>query len=113
MTSTSDDTRWLQRIAASQPDPEMDYAARESFQLVSGEIEKILPAFRQALTLTYYDEMSGAEARALLGISSAAFKARLSRARRQLLRRARRALDVPFRKRNPSDFSHREPVQNG
>jgi len=59
--------------------------------------------------MTYFDELSGSEACAMLGVSAGAFKARLFRARRQLLNQARRALEIPNRKTTPSAFL---PKQN-
>ena len=82
--STSDNARGMERIATSQPDPETMYAQRETLQFVDEALGKMKPALRQALIMTYYDEMSGAEARAALGVSLATFKSRLLRARRQL-----------------------------
>src|SRR5260370_26974074 len=65
-TSTSDDGRWMQGITASQPDPEMVYAERETFEFINAVLGKMKPALRQALTMTYYDELSGPQASALL-----------------------------------------------
>ncbi len=100
-TSNSDDGRWMQRITASQPDPEMVYAERETFEFINAVLGKMKPALRQALTMTYYDELSGPEACALPGT----FKARLFRAKRQLLNQAHRALVAPVRRAPPSSFS--------
>ena len=97
-TSISDDIRWMERIRSSQPDPEMVYAERESFQLINEALGKMTPALRQAFTTTYYDEMSGPEARALLGVSSAAFKSRVLRARRQVLNQVQLARVAPIRR---------------
>jgi len=104
-TSTSDDGRWMQGITASQPDPEMVYAERETFEFINAVLGKMKPALRQALTMTYYDELSGPEACALLGLSAGTFKARLFRAKRQLLNQAQRALVAPVRRATPSSFS--------
>jgi RNA polymerase sigma-70 factor, ECF subfamily len=103
-TSTSDDRSWTDRIPARQLDPEMMYAERESVQYLEGVIGKMKPIIRQAFTTTYYDELSGPEASALLGISTGTLKARLFRARRQVLGQARRALVAPIRRANPSSF---------
>ncbi len=83
---------------SSQPDPEMVYAEREAFQLINDALGKMTPALRQAFTTTYYDEMSGPEARALLGVSSAAFKSRVLRARRQVLNQVQLARVAPIRR---------------
>jgi RNA polymerase sigma-70 factor (ECF subfamily) len=103
-TGTSDDARWMQGIPASQPDPEMVCAEREVVQLINDVLGKMKPALRRALTMTYYDELSGPEACALLGVSAGTFKARRFRAKRQLLNQAQRALEGPIRKTTASAF---------
>src|SRR6266478_2205265 len=99
--STSDDARRMERIRSSQPDPEMVYAERETFQFINEALGKMKPALRQALTMTYYDELSGPEACALLGLSSGTFKARLFRAKRQLLNQAQRYKVTPIHRATP------------
>jgi RNA polymerase sigma-70 factor (ECF subfamily) len=97
-TSNVDDAGWMQKIPNSQPDPEMVYAERETFQFINEALGKMKPALQQAFTMTYRDEMSGPEARALLGVSTAAFKSRLMRARRQLLNQVQHTRLTPIRK---------------
>ena len=97
-TSISHDANWMERIPASQPDPEMVEAERETLQVISEMLAKMKPVLRQAFTMTYYDELSGPEACARLGVSAGTFKARLFRARRQLLNQAQRALVAPIRR---------------
>jgi RNA polymerase sigma-70 factor (ECF subfamily) len=109
-TSTSDDARRMERIRSSQPDPEMVYAEREAFQFINEALGKMKPAHRQAITMTYYDEMSVPEARAVLGVSTATFKSRLLRARRQLLNRAQRNKVTPIRRATPF-FPDKNPFQ--
>src|SRR5260370_17190839 len=101
---TSGDPKWIQGIPASQPDPEMVYAERETVQLINGVLAKMKPALRRALTVTYCDELSGPDACALLGVSAGTFKARLFRARRQLLNQGQRALEAPILNTTPSAF---------
>jgi RNA polymerase sigma-70 factor, ECF subfamily len=103
-TGTSDDARWMREIPASQPDPDMVYAERETVQLINGVLGKMKPTLRRALTMIYYDELSGPEACAILGVSAGTFKAQLFRARRELLNQAQRALEAPIRKTAPSAF---------
>ncbi len=103
-TGTSDDAGWMEGIPSSEPDPDMVYAEREAVQLINGMLGKMKPALRRALTMTYYDELSGPEACAILGISAGTFKAQLFRARRQLLNQTLRALEAPIPKTNPSSF---------
>ena len=108
--STSDDARRMERIRSSQPDPEMVYAERETFQFINEALGKMKPALRQAFTMTYCDEMSGPESRALLGVSTAAFKSRLLRARRQLLNQVQRIRVARIRSATPS-FADKNPFQ--
>jgi RNA polymerase sigma-70 factor, ECF subfamily len=89
-SSNSHEVNWLESIPASQPDPETAHAEQETFDLINKILGKMKPILRQAFTMTYFDELSGSEACALLGISSATFKARLFRARREVLGRAQR-----------------------
>ena len=93
----SDDVGWKEKIAIAQPNPEMIYAERETFQVGNQLLSKLKPALRQAFTLTYYDEMSRSEACSFLGVSPGAFKSRLFRARR-LLKQAQRTRVASIRK---------------
>jgi RNA polymerase sigma-70 factor, ECF subfamily len=95
---------WIESIPASQPDPETAHAERETLDFIKEILGKMKPVLRQALTMTYFDELSGQEACALLGISSGTFKARLFRAKRQLLNQAQRALVAPVSGATPSSF---------
>jgi RNA polymerase sigma-70 factor (ECF subfamily) len=112
-TSPLEDGKWMQTIPASEPDPETVCAERETFRFINGVLAKMKPALRQAFTMIYYDELSGTEACALLGIPPGTFKARLFRARRQLLNQAQRALVAPSRGPNASSFfPERSAVQH-
>ena len=90
--SNSREVNWTENIPASEPDPEMVHAGREALQLVNETLGKMKPVLRQAFTMTYYDGLSRLEACAVLGVSAGTFKARLFRARRQLIDQAERAL---------------------
>ena len=108
--SNSHEAKWTENIPASEPDPEMVHAERETVQLIDGILEKMKPLLRQAFTMTYFDELSGPEASALLGVSSGTFKARLFRAKRQIFDRTERALVAPIHKKtlSASEFSERK-----
>ena len=103
--SNSREVNWIENIQASEPDPEMVHAERETLQFIDGILGKIKPLLRQAFTMTYFDELSGAEACAMLGVSAGTFKARLFRARRELLKQAQRTLVAPVRRPTLSSFS--------
>jgi RNA polymerase sigma-70 factor, ECF subfamily len=102
--NNSHEVDWTESIPTSQPDPEMAYAENETNQLINKVLEKMKPALRGAFTMTYYDELSCREACALLGVSTGTFKARVFRARRQLLNQMQRALKAAIRKRARSAF---------
>jgi len=91
-TGASDDARW--RKGSHPPNLIRIWFTRmrEAVQLINGMLGKMKPALRLALTMTYYDELSGPEACAILGVSAGTFKAQLFRARRQLLNQTQRAL---------------------
>ena len=93
--STSREVNWTENIPALEPDPEMVHAEREILQSINGILGKMKPALRQALTMTYFEELSCPEACAVLGVSEGTFKARLFRARRQVLDRTERTLRRP------------------
>jgi len=97
-SGVSHDDGWTENIPDSQPDPEMVHAERETFQFIDGVLGKMKPKVRQAFTMTYYDELSGPEACAVLGVSAGTFKARLFRARRQVLDQTERTLVAPIHK---------------
>ena len=90
--SNSHEVNWTENIPASEPDPEMVHAERETLQLVDGILGKMKPVLRQAFTMTYFDELSGPEACAVLRVSAGTFKARLFRARRQVMDQTERSL---------------------
>jgi RNA polymerase sigma-70 factor (ECF subfamily) len=97
-SSNSPEVNWTENIPASDPDPEMVHAERETLQLIDGILGKMKPVLRQAFTMTYYDELSRAEASAVLGVSVGTFKARLFRARRQVLDQTQRSLVASIHK---------------
>ena len=99
--SNSREVNWTENIPASEPDPEMAHAEREIVQFIDGILGKMKPVLRQAFTMTYFDELSGPEASAMLGVSAGTFKARLFRARRQVFDQTQRAHLVPIHKTTP------------
>jgi RNA polymerase sigma factor (sigma-70 family) len=100
--SNSREVNWTENLLGSEPDPEMIHAEQETLQLIDWIVGKLKPALRQALTMTCFDELSGSEASAMLGVSTGTFKARLFRAKRQVLAKTGRALGAPIHKKNPS-----------
>jgi len=97
-SGATDDAPWTESIPASQPDPEMSYAEKETFRLIDILLGEMSPVLRQAFIITYYEEMSGREACAILGVTTGTFKSRLSRARKCLMNQAERSVVVPIRR---------------
>jgi len=97
-SGASHDDGWTENIPDSRPDPETIQAERETLQFINEKLAKLTPMLREAFTMTYFDDLSGAEACAVLGVSSGAFKARIFRARRQLSGQTERALVIPIRR---------------
>jgi RNA polymerase sigma-70 factor (ECF subfamily) len=91
-STTNDDTSWIERIPASEPDPETVYLREQTFQFVHALVEKMSPTLRQAFTMACYKEMSCVEAAAQLGVKTTTFKARLFRARQHLINQVTRSL---------------------
>jgi len=104
-------TPWPERIPDSQPDPEMVHAERETIQVIDEMLGKIKPALRQAFTMTYYEELSGAEACVRLGVSAGTFKSRVFRARRYLANHWLHSLLAAPQKKMPLAFF--SSVKNG
>jgi RNA polymerase sigma-70 factor, ECF subfamily len=86
----------------TQPDPEMIHAERETLQFIDEKLGKLKPLLRQAFTLAYFDELSGSEACARLGVSAGIYKARLFRAKRKVFDQTDRARVAPIPKRTLS-----------
>jgi len=107
-SSATDDTPWMERIPAAQPDPEMMYAKEETLQLIDVLLGRMSPLLRQAFTMTYYQEMSNEEAGALLGVTTGTFKSRLFRARRHLMNHASHSFLAPIRRAMDSSYSSRK-----
>ena len=107
--SNSHEVNWTEHIPALGPDPEMIHTERETLQLIDGIVGKMKPVLRQAFIMTYCDELSGAEASAMLGVSPGTFKARLFRAKRQVFAETGRALVALIHKKNlSSEFVKRK-----
>jgi RNA polymerase sigma-70 factor, ECF subfamily len=100
--SNSREVNWTESIPALEPDPEMAHAERETFECINRILGKMKPVLRQAFTMSYYDELSGQEACAALGVSAGTFKARLFRARRQVLNQTERTLVAPIHRKTLS-----------
>jgi len=101
-SGVSHDDDWTVTIPDSQPDPEMIHSERETLQLIDGILGKMKPVLREAFAMTYFDELSGRQASARLGVSTGTFKARLFRARREIMTQAERTIVSPKHRKNAS-----------
>jgi len=84
--------RWMDAIPSPQPDPEMCCAKTEELRVIHEVSTQLKPRLREAFSMFYRNAMTVREARGVVGISTGTFKARLFRARRQVISEARHAL---------------------
>jgi RNA polymerase sigma-70 factor, ECF subfamily len=98
-SSNGHEVKRIENIPGCEPDPEMIHAERETLQLMNGILGRMKPALRQAFTMIYFDELSGPEACAVLGVSISTFKSRLFRARRHIFDQTEQVLAVPVHKK--------------
>lgn len=82
----------MEAIPSPEPDPEMSYAKVESVGAMRAMIASLRPPLRQALTMCCLQEIPVRQARTSLGVPTATIKARLFRARHQLISQAKRTL---------------------
>jgi RNA polymerase sigma-70 factor (ECF subfamily) len=97
-----DESEFSESLLALGRDPEAIHAEREILQLVDGILGKMKPALRQAFTISYFEEMSGPEACAVLDLPAETFKARLFRAKRQVFGQTKRAFLAPAQRNIPT-----------
>jgi RNA polymerase sigma-70 factor, ECF subfamily len=91
--------RWVQEIPTPEPDPETSCANAEALSLIEELTAQLRPPLRQAFSMYYGKDMSVNQGRLAAGVSTSTFKARLFRARQQVLSRAKRALVLRPQKR--------------
>ena len=105
-SSITDEGSWIENIPATGPDPEMSCAEEETLAWIGVLLGKMSPALRQAFTMSYIQEISTAQACALLGVSTGTFKSRLFRARQHLMNQVERSFVAPIRRLAHSGFVH-------
>ena len=91
--------QWIDAIPSPQPDPEMCCAKIEELGVIHEVSAQLKPRLREAFSMFYENAMTVREARDVVGVSTGTFKARLFRARRQVISEARHALVRPHRRR--------------
>ena len=82
----------MDRIPSPEADPEMYCAKAEALGLIEELTAQLKPRLREAFFMYYGNEMSISQARAIAGVAVSTFKARLFRARHQVITEAKRAL---------------------
>ena len=92
-------SKWMDAIPSPEPDPEMSWGKTEKLALIEGLTVHLKPRLREAFSMFYENAMTVREARDVVGVSTGTFKARLFRARRQVISEARHALVRPHRRR--------------
>ena len=97
--------KWMDAIPSPGPDPEMSWGKTEKLALIEGLTVHLKPRLREAFSMFYGNDMTVREARDVLGVSTSTFKARLFRARRQVMSGAKRALVLRPQKRMSDGFS--------
>ena len=97
--------QWIDAIPSPEPDPETSCAKAEALGLIEELTAELRPTLRQAFSMYYREEMSVPQARLVAGVSTSTFKARLFRARRQVMSGAKRALVLGPQKRMSDGFS--------
>jgi RNA polymerase sigma-70 factor (ECF subfamily) len=100
-------SHWMEVIPSREPDPETSCGKSETLRVIEELIAQLRPTLRQALTLSWFEEIPVGQAPALLGVSTATFKARLFRARRQLISQARRSLTCRSLRTTPHPSSNK------
>jgi len=103
--ATENGSKWMDAIPSPEPDPEMSWGKTEKLALIEGLTVHLKPRLREAFSMFYGNDMTVREAHEVLGVSTSTFKARLFRARRQVMSRAKRALVLRPEKRMSDGFS--------
>lgn len=88
--SVADETVFADTIPDHQPNPESAYQRVESLATINSVLNEMNPLLSNAIKATYYDELSTAEASAVLAVPISTFKARLFRGTHLLQKKVRR-----------------------
>lgn len=91
--------QWMDRIPSPEPDPEMYCAKTEAIGLMEELTAQLKPRLQEAFLMYYGNDMSVSQVHAMAGVSVSTFKARLFRARHQVISETKRALALRRQKR--------------
>jgi RNA polymerase sigma-70 factor (ECF subfamily) len=97
--------KWMDAIPSPEPDPETSCAKAEALGLIEELTAELRPTLRQAFSMYYREQLSVPQARLVAAVPTSTFKARLFRARRQVMSGANRALVLRPQKRMSDGFS--------
>jgi len=97
-------SRWVDGIPSPEPDPEIIWAKTEVLALTEELTAQLKPRLREAFLMYYGNDMPVSQACAMAGVSVSTFKARLFRARHEVISKSRRALARPQMERGPDRF---------
>jgi RNA polymerase sigma-70 factor (ECF subfamily) len=97
--------KWMDAIPSPEPDPETSCAKAEALGLIEELTAELRPTLRQAFSMYYREQLSVPQARLVAAVPTSTFKARLFRARRQVMSGAKRALVLRPQKRMSDGFS--------
>ena len=109
-----DDNPVLENLQEDTPQPEHQALEREQSVELQGLINLLEPEYRTPLVLRYWEEMSYEEIAASMGVTVAAVKSRLFRARQQLMalyESDQSEAAPPSKGRKPAKQQPREVVQ--
>ena len=98
-------SNWMNGIPSPEPDPETCWAKSEALALIEELTAELKPRLRAAFLMYYGNDVSVSEACVMAGVSVSTFKARLFRARRQVIRKAKRALVLRPQRQASDGFS--------
>jgi RNA polymerase sigma-70 factor, ECF subfamily len=87
---------FAETVPDAQPNPELAHSRAESHEVLHVHLQALNPLLREAVVMTYYDELSIIEASSALGVTPGTIKARLFRGRRLLQQRAISGAKVNF-----------------
>jgi RNA polymerase sigma-70 factor, ECF subfamily len=88
---------WSERLSDHRPNPEDDFRESEMRAHLRKFVTHLSPTLRKVFQLREVEGLSTSETARILGVPIGTVKARLARARAQLVRLMQRALDVKFR----------------
>ena|SRR5215471_4299923 len=97
-------SKWMDGIPSPEPDPEIIWAKTEVLALIEELTAQLKPRLREAFLMYYGNDMPVSQACAMAGVSVSTFKARLFRARHEVISKSRRALARPQMERGPDRF---------